>query len=410
MEVLQASQWNQSLLRHHITSKSQGAVSRRMSPISSPTPPSPPTEKLSTESRALGLAMTTAELATQSSSAAHKQEESKAYYHVPRDSSQRMGDSAAIDGSSMNHLFDLSARSHANLNSRSGPPNEANFFGLMPEAYHASECISRDASGADKWVAHPPFRFAVEFWDVASLREKNRLHSHTIWYAGSLFNVYVQVVRKKGLQLGVYLHRQSHVDPTPSMSTFAPTIRSSSSMQHVRGPSVPNTMSLPAPPPHYSPSLRPTESRVSTPMPISPATIPVSISSSPMQSNSAFYSSVTTTSSSLSSSSSSSSAMTIPAATASPPPPQPYRDPRAAVTAYFSIACANATGSSLTRFTSAPDEFKVSQSWGWKSSSLRTEEYLDVGPDGEVLVVPRDASAGRTKEISLRATVVIGVV
>lgn len=48
-----------------------------------------------------------------------------------------------------------------------------------------------------KWTPFPPVRFGVEFWGVNGLREKGRLHSQTIWYAGSLYNVYVQVVRKK---------------------------------------------------------------------------------------------------------------------------------------------------------------------------------------------------------------------
>ena len=86
-------------------------------------------------------------------------------------------------------------------------------------------------------------------------------------------------------------------------------------------------------------------------------------------------------------------------------PPQAYRDPRSSVSAYFTIACASATGASLTRFTSAPDAFAVSQSWGWKSSSLRTEEYLEIGEDG----MPQgNVAAGR--EVSFRATVVLGVV
>lgn len=61
------------------------------------------------------------------------------------------------------------------------------------------------------------------------------------------------------------------------------------------------------------------------------------------------------------------------------PSSQPYRDSRSSVKAYFSITCASATGTSQTRFSSAPDVFAVGQSWGWKSSTLRTEEYVEVG-------------------------------
>jgi hypothetical protein len=50
--------------------------------------------------------------------------------------------------------------------------------------------------------------------------------------------------------------------------------------------------------------------------------------------------------------------------------------------------------------------FSVSQSWGWKSSSLRTEEYIEV--EGENRFGGSPAAGGR--EVSLRATVVLGVV
>lgn len=60
----------------------------------------------------------------------------------------------------------------------------------------------------------------------------------------------------------------------------------------------------------------------------------------------------------------------------------------------------------MTRFTSAPDEFSVSQSWGWKSSSLRTEEFLEVMGDG--MIKPGVSAMG--KEVSLRATVIVGLV
>ena len=100
------------------------------------------------------------------------------------------------------------------------------------------------------------------------------------------------------------------------------------------------------------------------------------------------------------------SPVSLPATAPPVTPPQPYRDPRPAVSAYFTIACASATGASLTKFASAPDVFSVSQSWGWKSSSLRTEEYLEVDAEGQP--TPVILPAGR--EVSLRATVVLGVV
>ncbi|KAF4553136.1 Hypothetical protein D9617_8g051500 [Elsinoe fawcettii] len=54
----------------------------------------------------------------------------------------------------------------------------------------------------------PPFRFAAEFPNPRLLKEKKRVYSRTIFYAGSLWNIYIQKVRSsKNPQLGVYLHR-----------------------------------------------------------------------------------------------------------------------------------------------------------------------------------------------------------
>ncbi|KAI9887719.1 MAG: hypothetical protein M1823_000468 [Watsoniomyces obsoletus] len=54
----------------------------------------------------------------------------------------------------------------------------------------------------------PPFRFAVEFPSPRTMKEKKRVYSRTVWYAGSIWNVYVQKMQAtKNMQLGVYLHR-----------------------------------------------------------------------------------------------------------------------------------------------------------------------------------------------------------
>ncbi|KAJ4988304.1 hypothetical protein SVAN01_06239 [Stagonosporopsis vannaccii] len=54
----------------------------------------------------------------------------------------------------------------------------------------------------------PPFRFAAEFPNPRFLKEKKRVYSRTVSYAGSLWNIYIQKVRSaKNIQLGVYLHR-----------------------------------------------------------------------------------------------------------------------------------------------------------------------------------------------------------
>lgn len=89
------------------------------------------------------------------------------------------------------------------------------------------------------------------------------------------------------------------------------------------------------------------------------------------------------------------------------PPAQPYRDPREAVRAHFTLLVSAPAGAALTRFASEPDAFCVGRSWGYKASAAQTEEHIGAiggGPgDEEALLLSR-------RECSLRATVVLGVV
>ncbi|KAL8947395.1 MAG: hypothetical protein Q9222_006317, partial [Ikaeria aurantiellina] len=63
------------------------------------------------------------------------------------------------------------------------------------------------------YTHYPPFRFSAEFPNPKNLREKKRVYSKTVWYAGSLWNVYIQKVETtKNVQLGVYLHRAKEKD------------------------------------------------------------------------------------------------------------------------------------------------------------------------------------------------------
>lgn len=317
------------------------------------------------------------------------------YFPVPSDSSQRIGDSTGIEGASLQQLFEGQSACKAPDGTTMGIPcSEAHFFGIEQQCRSASTIPSQSTSDKARWSPYPPFRFSVEFWDVEALKEKSRLHSRTIWYAGSLWNVYVQVVRKKGIQLGVYLHRQSTIDPIPPSSApvMFPPETSASAPSTLRGESsrftgVPLHQTVSTPTVQYP---TPNTSRSATPhsTPSTPA-----MSSSLPSSYSQVLASPT-----------SHSTVSIPATSPPVAPAQPYRDPRSAVSAYFTVACAGPTGSSITRFSSAPDVFSVSQSWGWKSSSLRAGDS-DLEGDG----ISRDTvAAGR--EVSLRATVMLGVV
>ena len=62
--------------------------------------------------------------------------------------------------------------------------------------------------GEVRYTHFPPFRFAAEFPNPRLLKEKKRVYSRTVFYAGSLWNIYIQkVASTRSKQLGVYLHR-----------------------------------------------------------------------------------------------------------------------------------------------------------------------------------------------------------
>ncbi|WWC86210.1 uncharacterized protein L201_001083 [Kwoniella dendrophila CBS 6074] len=221
---------------------------------------------------------------------------------------------------------------------------------------------SNDASENEKWTKIEPYRFSVEFFNVDKLTEKERFYSSTHFYAGSYFNCYVQMIKRKekGLQLGIYLHRQSPNEPFPapsspkkssssnvtSTSLAPPILTSTSPLTHNRHLS--NSLVVPGSPPNTA--------------------LPGSLGSLPSPPNT-----TTTTTNSNDSTGSSS-------ATTSNNNKPPYIDSRSVTKAFFSISCASALGTALIRFTSGPDCFALSQSWGWKSSALKSEEYLCVPP------------------------------
>ncbi|CDO70937.1 hypothetical protein BN946_scf184829.g46 [Trametes cinnabarina] len=177
LPVLQAAHWNQSSLYHRITVRPTGSCSPTLSPSGGAV-------------KELGLGISPTDIPQH---ILHPEEQEKRFYPIPGDSSLRLGDSTGLEGASMEQLFETGGAK------KSANSSEANFFGLEQSCRPAS-AFSASASAlaptsdvssqaALQWTAHPPFRFAVEFWDVDALKEKSRLHSHTVWYAGSLYNV-----------------------------------------------------------------------------------------------------------------------------------------------------------------------------------------------------------------------------
>lgn len=380
----------------------------RVSPSSTSTPGNSPSVK----DKELAVSSTTADILSEISKADNTEQgnavRNKLYFPVLGDSSLRIGENAVATPNhppgtqmSMDDIFNISQSPTPKRPSDQSPSHhigttEASFFGIAQPRFSADACVKTDPDLKCRWTPYPPYRFSVEFWDLDLLKEKSRLHSQTIWHAGNMFNVYVQVVRKKGqAQLGIYLHRQSSVDPIPVSSAPSTLTQShnisnnvvlSGSLEranHLRQPSLPSMLSTS---PHYSPSIHPLV-RSTTPSTGSSnarSATPSSASSSPSPSPLAFNTPSTWTTSA---------------------PQQPYRDPRPSVSAYFAISCASATGSSQTRFSSSPDVFSVSQSWGWKSSTLRTEDFMEVSSQP---LTSSDITRG--EKISFRATVLLGLV
>ncbi|PWN29118.1 hypothetical protein BDZ90DRAFT_231117 [Jaminaea rosea] len=222
------------------------------------------------------------------------------------------------------------------------------------------------------WTGYEPMRVGVEYYGLDLLEEKQRLYSPSFFYAGSVWNLYVQTARKpRGTQLGVYLHRQSPLEPLPPASAHPDEValfhhhgglsgqgrQETSTSASSPATSNPSNSFLPG-----GPRRRASSTRTAT-------------TSSQQQHGgaahgaAAWHSSQPQPHGTLPNSG-------ISAHLVGPPvlpgvsPPIPYRDPRKMVRVYFSIHCHSPLGNSLTRFDSGPDRFSESQSWGWKSSSL----------------------------------------
>ncbi|CAO1637313.1 unnamed protein product [Parajaminaea phylloscopi] len=241
------------------------------------------------------------------------------------------------------------------------------------------------------WTGYEPMRVGVDYYGLQLLEEKQRLYSPSFFYAGSVWNLYVQTVRKqKGTQLGVYLHRQSPFEPLPPASAHPDTVAylhngsaegdggvtpigrnvEPGALTDRNGRIIPRSV-------RASAASFPSSSSASTSfLHTSPAGPGVSGTPGTAHGSRASVSRVGASPASTTAHLTPTGGGQRQAVVSGPPvlpgvsPAIPYRDPRKVVRAYFSIHCYAPSGSSLTRFDSGPDKFSESQSWGWKSSSL----------------------------------------
>ncbi|KAI5817790.1 hypothetical protein BZA77DRAFT_352388 [Pyronema omphalodes] len=195
-----------------------------------------------------------------------------------------------------------------------------------------------------RYSEFPPFRFSVEFKSTASLKERKRVYSKTVFYAGSFWNIYIQKVVKgtKSVQLGVYLHRAKDRDGTGSQASsgIAQVSRDTELLLQpgsgAKGDNSSNTNSATGEIDPLDPTTTTTGdislSRAATPRggPSTSSTIDPALGF--------------------------------------------YEDTRPMIQTYFKIFSPSRKGKMLSMFSSRPDGFNFSQSWGWKSSSLILDE------------------------------------
>lgn len=175
ISVLQAANWDQTILRHQIL-------------FSPPTVPSSPISSPAPRDKELGITVSITDINKRTSG-----DSSKFYYRVSTNSSLRTGENpqSTANDLSMDDLFSLSQSPPKQKADWQEVISESTFFGLLPHRIRADACDQLDPQSNSQWSPFPPLRFSVEFWDLDNLKEKMRLYSQTVWYAGSLCEFFV---------------------------------------------------------------------------------------------------------------------------------------------------------------------------------------------------------------------------
>jgi len=449
MTVLQSALWAQSELKNMISSKEKAKVDMSAASAEEETDEGSTlsrktSSKVNHAERELGLVSTEAEFASAVTSIQRKGRKSdagggapvmlggmrplmlmgassktralenlldKRFYAVPSDDTVRIGENlsilvnpdagtageancegeeaggpsglaAVVDNHTLNIAHDAK---RSTINEHFGV-NNAVTNGRKLGLEHAKKIETQTARD---WTGYEPMRLGAEFYGVDRLKEKERMYSPSFFYAGSIWNLYLQIIKKpKGLQLGIYLHRQNSNDSLPNPSFPSDVNLNESSPYAGSGlsnldPQTPRrreggggnhgatltggTFYSSSSPATSSNAISinnetntPTSTVTSTPRPGPSSSSTRLLSPSFLQQGST----ISLTPSPISNCNIASNQNTQ------------YVDQRRILRAYFSIHCPSPLGTSLTKFSSRPDNFSLSQSWGWKSSSLLGAVYL----------------------------------
>ncbi|KAF2760454.1 hypothetical protein EJ05DRAFT_462522 [Pseudovirgaria hyperparasitica] len=293
----------------------------------------------------------------------------------------------------------------------------------------------------------PPFRFAAEFPNPRLLKEKKRVYSRTVFYAGSLWNIYIQKVRSsKNAQLGVYLHRAKERE---TEEILAGTAGFSQGSVDERIGLLERQMLLRSERRRGRPMMSPHQDHSSmvageddtsgsggdldSPQIIGSSSRPrrrPAVDHQPSYNshqgldyrNKASKADALFSTTGEESDDSSTLEPDLPdpsarrnRAGATLPP---YVDARPTIKTYFKIYSPSKGGRLLSVYESAPDKFNFSQSWGWKSSTLMLDEGMGTsgpntspGLDGDEADGENDIEFQKSRQRSdgkLRFMVVIG--
>lgn len=236
---------------------------------------------------------------------------------------------------------------------------------------------------AVNYTKYPPFRFAAEFPNPRLLKEKKRVYSRTVFYCGSLWNIYVQRVASRNKQLGVYLHRVDSDGTESTAGTDETELSTSAGTSSMRG-----ILS------RGQQKSGQTDVLGSSPLSASESFPGADAARSPGASDSEGDNHIETEH--FAAFSSKRRVPTLP----------PYVDSRPTIKTYFKIYSPSRGGRMLSVYESAPDKFNFSQSWGWKSSTLMLDEgMMDEEGEDTAEGYGEKESSRRTK---LKFMVVIG--
>ncbi|EXJ72516.1 uncharacterized protein A1O5_03662 [Cladophialophora psammophila CBS 110553] len=245
---------------------------------------------------------------------------------------------------------------------------------------------------------YPPFRFSAEFPSPRTLKEKKRVYSHTVWYAGSLWNLYIQRVNNsKVQQLGIYLHRAKDKDPCEDplalwMSSTVDDRIGQLEREMLLRKNERRNRSWHVNEPIRGSAVEPEDASVESTNEYDSSNLQVSegerVSLRRRSAKSAQKSSQNPeTAGQLSSDSSPPDILMLDSdeedaellrtnrkynVSAMPP----YMDGRPTIRTYFKIYSPSKGGRLLSIYESAPDKFDVSKSWGWKSSQMQLDDGI----------------------------------